>query len=130
MRKASIPDNPDSDEPPRDRHGDRSVPPPARFSLAELSDDALLTEVEICAHGRWSPCTTQSWRQQPDHPLRWVVLPGGFIRYRVADLREYLASGKPRKRGRPRKENAAPPRRRARARPQTADETAPAEPAQ
>src|SRR5215470_16098054 len=39
---------------PRDHHGERSVPPPAQFSLSELPDDGLLTEREVAALGRWA----------------------------------------------------------------------------
>jgi hypothetical protein len=126
VRKASIPtDNLDSDEPPRDRHGDRSVPPPATFDFEALPDGTLLTERETCAVGRWSPCTTQAWRQQPDHPLKWIAIAGGRIRYRAGNLRQFLASGTPRKH-RPKpspapaanttaehSQDSAPPRRRA-----------------
>jgi hypothetical protein len=83
----------------RDRHGFRGVPPPATFSLAPLPDDALLTEYEVAQIGRWSTNTVQSWRQQQrGHPLRWVVIPGGRIRYTAGELKAFLAGGAPRQR--------------------------------
>ena len=53
MSELPLPD-PDQE---RDRHGFRGTPPPAKFSLAELPDDALLTEQETAAVGRWSTNT-------------------------------------------------------------------------
>jgi hypothetical protein len=83
--------------PPRNRHGNRSVPAPAQFSLAELSDDCLLTQREVAALGRWAVSTVETWRRRP-HPLPWITIAAGQVRYRAGDLRQFLASGKPRKR--------------------------------
>ena len=91
--------------PKRDRHGFRGVPPPPLFDLDELADSTLLTELDVAAILRISSNTVGSWRQQRDHPLQWRALPNGFVRYRVADIRAFLASGKPRKRAR---KDAAP----------------------
>jgi len=90
---------------PRDRHGFRGVPPPPTFSLAALAHDCLLTEFEVAAVLRVSTNTLGGWRRQPNHPLAWEVLPGGFVRYRAGTTRDYLAGGE---RRRPRK--SAPPR--------------------
>ena len=75
----------------RDRHGFRGTPPPAKFSLAELPDDALLTEHETAAVGRWSTNTLTAWRRQPDHPLKWEIVAGKFVRYRVGNVKSYVA---------------------------------------
>jgi hypothetical protein len=135
-------DPPDGPPKRRDHHGDRTTPPPAQFSLAELADDCLLTEREVAAIGRWAVSTVETWRRR-GHPLKWITIAGGFIRYRAADLRHFLASGQPRRRGRPatpapkrtpakrpaqytktaetHSQDSAPPRRRASSRPRTAD---------
>jgi hypothetical protein len=84
----------------RDRHGFRGTPPPASFSLQELPDDAQLTEGEVAAVGRWSTNTVAAWRRQPNHPLQWQNIAGGFIRYRAGDLKTFMALP-PRRRGRP-----------------------------
>jgi|SRR5215831_12845603 len=100
MRKTPTPSNDhETNTPqPRDRHGYRSVPPPATFDIYALPDTAPLTIRDVAAHGRWAVATVEKWRQQPDHPLKWLTLPGGFVRTTVADLKRFLASGKPRKR--------------------------------
>jgi hypothetical protein len=82
----------------RDRHGFRGVPPPPIFSLAELPDDALLTEMETAAVLRHSTNTMAAWRRQSNHPLAWEALPGGFVRYRAGNVRRYVALGSRRKR--------------------------------
>jgi hypothetical protein len=127
--------------PRRDSHGRRGLQPPPLFDFDELGNGTLLSEFETAAVLRISSNTLAAWRGQPAHALRWITLPNGFIRYRVADIRAYLAGGKPCKRGPPRKkaspaptakteihtEDSAPPtRRRPRAR---ADAAAPQEPA-
>jgi len=92
-------DGEDSDEAsaPRNRHGDRTVPPPPTFSLSDLPDDGLLTERDVAAIGRWAVITVNGWRyQRRPHGLKWITIPGGQIRYLVRDLRAYLASGAPR----------------------------------
>jgi hypothetical protein len=74
----------------RNRHGHRGVPPVPRFNFSELPDDVLLTEREVAAVGRWSTNTLGAWRRQPDHPLKWFVIAGRHVRYRVADVRAFL----------------------------------------
>ena len=110
------------DQPKRDRHGFRGTPPPATFSLAELPDDALLTELETAAVTRLSTNTLTQWRRRSNRQLPWIVIAGGRVRYLAGAVRQFLASGEPR---RPRRKSAAsntdtapptPPRRR-RARP-------------
>jgi hypothetical protein len=129
MRKTqtTTPSSDESDAPkPRDRHGERSVPPPLAFDIHELPDSTLLTSHEVAAHGRWAVATVEKWRQQPDHRLRWHRLPGGFVRTTVGDLKRFLASGTPRKRPGPKPRAAPtepPPRRADRARTK-ADEAA------
>jgi hypothetical protein len=70
------------------------VPPPATFSLATLPDDALLTTIEVAAVLRGSTNTLDVWRTDPDHPLQWISLPSGFVRYTAGALRAYLALGR------------------------------------
>jgi len=94
--------------PKRDRHGFRGTPPPASFSLAELPDDAQLTEAEVAAIGRWSTNTVASWRRQPDHPLRWELVAGKYVRYRAGDLKTFIATP-------PKRRATVSPKRRARA---------------
>ena len=100
------------DGPPkrRDHHGDRTTPPPAQFSLAELPDDALLTQREIAAVLRVAVSTVETWRRR-GHSLKWARVGSGLIRYRAGDLRHFLASGAPRKRlaTPPAKAPSAPP---------------------
>src|SRR6516165_9037838 len=78
---------------PRRKRGFRGTPPPAQFSLAELPDDSLLTEYEVAAVARLSTNTLSTWRKRPDHPLKWTAIGGGRIRYRVAAVKQYLATG-------------------------------------
>ena len=73
-------------EPKRDRHGFRGVPPPVTFDFDALADGALLSETDVAAILRMSTNTVASWRQRPDHPLRFLVLPNGFVRYTAACL--------------------------------------------
>jgi hypothetical protein len=89
----------------RDRHGFRGTPPPASFSLADLPDDALLTEYEVAAVGRWSTNTLAAWRRQPGHPLEWELLAGKYVRCRAGNLKRYMA-GDSRKKPKP----PAPPK--------------------
>jgi hypothetical protein len=93
----------------RDRHGDRSVPPPLAFDIYALPDSTLLTSRDVAAHGRWAVSTVETWRQRPKHPLKWMSLPGGFVRTTVGDLKQFLASGKPRARPSPRAAPTEPP---------------------
>jgi hypothetical protein len=110
------------DQPKRDRHGFRGTPPPATFSLAELPDDALLTELETAALARLSTNTLTQWRRRSNRQLPWIVIAGGRVRYRAADVRQFVASGEPR---RPRRKPlpeiapAKPSPHRRRARPRT-----------
>jgi hypothetical protein len=82
------------------------------FDFDALADGALLSETDVAAILRMSTNTVASWRQRPDHPLRFLVLPNGFIRYTAGHIREFLASGKPRPpRGTPPATKPKPPRR-------------------
>lgn len=106
--------------PPSERHGFRGTPPPADFSLTELPDDSLLTEYEVASLARLSTNTLAAWRKRErDHPLKWVMIGSGRVRYRAGDVREFIASGRRPEPGRPKKavanvaQDAAPPRRRA-----------------
>jgi hypothetical protein len=104
----------------RDRHGFRGVPPPPAFDFDALPDGALLNEYETAAVGRWSTNTLAAWRSRESHGLRWVVIAGGFIRYRVAHIRAYLADATPRKRKpKPPPPDATTPRRRADVKPRS-----------
>jgi hypothetical protein len=92
----------------RDRHGFRGVPPPPVFDFDALPDGALLNEYETAAVGRWSTNTLAAWRlRQGGHGLRWVVIAGGFIRYRVSAIRAFLADAAQRKR-KPRRADVKP----------------------
>jgi hypothetical protein len=95
----------------RDRHGDRSVPPPLAFDIYALPDSTLLTSRDVAAAGRWALSTVEKWRQRPGHPLQWLDLPGGFKRTTVGNLKAFLAMGAPRKRPAtlPRAAPSAPP---------------------
>jgi hypothetical protein len=109
------------DQPKRDRHGFRGVPPPAAFSLAALPDDALLTELETAAVTRLSTNTLTQWRRRSNRQLPWIVIAGGRVRYLAGAVRQFLASGEPRRpRRKPPPELApkkpSPRRRRARPR--------------
>jgi hypothetical protein len=77
----------------RDRHGFRGLPPPPVFDFDALPDGAMLNEYETAAVGRWSTNTLSAWRlREGQHGLRWVVIAGGFIRYRVSAIRAFLAT--------------------------------------
>jgi hypothetical protein len=82
----------------RSHHGFRGVPPPPVFDFDALPDGALLNEYETAAVGRWSTNTLAAWRLREGHGLRCIVIAGGFVRYRVADIRAYLADATPRRR--------------------------------
>ena len=109
----------------RDRHGFRGVPPPPVFDFDALPGGALLNEYETAAVGRWSTNTLAAWRLREGHGLRWVAIAGGFVRYRVANIRAYLADGTPRKR-KPPPPAAAPPRRRTDVKPRSRGDAVPA----
>jgi len=81
----------------RSHHKFRGTPPPPTFDFDALPDGALLNEYETAAVGRWSTNTLAAWRLR-GHGLRWVVIAGGFIRYRVSAIRAFLADAAPRKR--------------------------------
>jgi len=83
---------------PRDRHGDRGLPAPAEFDFDALPDGALLTEREVASLLRVARITLASWRQQSDHPLRWLALPNGYVRYKALHLRQFLGLGRRRRR--------------------------------
>jgi hypothetical protein len=61
-----------------------------------LPDSTLLTLRDVAAHTRNAVATVQKWRGRPDHPLKWIELPGGFVRTTVGNLKQFLALGKPR----------------------------------
>ena len=110
------------DQPKRDRHGFRGTPPPATFSLAELPDDALLSELEVAALTRLSTNTLTQWRRRSNRQLPWIVIAGGRVRYLAGAVRQFLASGEPRRsRRKPPPELAPqkPSRHRRKARPRT-----------
>jgi hypothetical protein len=114
---------------PSRKRGFRGTPPPATFDLYALPDTALLTEYETAAAARLSTNTLATWRKRDDHPLKWLTIGGGRIRYCVAAVKEYLATGHRPRPGRPRAQDAAPPRRRAaRPRAKADDLGAPQEP--
>jgi hypothetical protein len=85
---------PEQSAPKKDRHGFRSVPPPPRFSLAEIPDDTLLTETEVAGFLRVAKCTVAEWRRHPHHPLKWLLLPNGRVRSTAGSVRAYLAAGR------------------------------------
>ena len=99
---------------PPDRHGFRGVPPPLGFDLSDLTDDTLLTELEVAALLRISTNTLALWRRPKkgrpqDHPLQWEVIGGRLVRYRAAAVRAFAATGKLRARGRPFKSSPPSP---------------------
>jgi len=102
-----------ADQPKRSHHAFRGVPPPPTFDFDALPDGALLTELETAAVGRWSTNTLAAWRLRRAHGLQWVVIGGGRVRYRVSDVRAYLADATPRTKP-PATPVAAPPKRRPR----------------
>jgi hypothetical protein len=93
---------------PRKR-GFRGLPPPPSFDFSSLPDSASLTEYETASVGRWSTNTLGIWRQRPNHPLKWTRVGGGRVRYRVADIRAFLAGGYRPRPGRPRKKKDVAP---------------------
>jgi len=94
------------DERPRDSHGRRGLQPPPLFDFDQLGNGTFLSEFETAAVLRVSSNTLAAWRGQPAHPLRWLRLPNGFIRYRVAAIRAYVAMGAQRK---SRRKDGSPP---------------------
>jgi hypothetical protein len=111
----------------RSHHGFRGVPPPPVFDFDALPDGAFLNEYETAAVGRWSTNTLAAWRLREGHGLRCVVIAGGFVRYRVADIRAYMADATPRRRKpRPPPPAAAPLRRRADVKPRSRGDAVPA----
>src|SRR5262245_49673929 len=96
MRKS-----PATNNPKRSHHGFRGTPPPATFSVGALADDALLTEYETAAIGRWSTNTLGRWRQQPGHALEWELVAGKYVRYRVGSVKRFMAAGPRRTKSKP-----------------------------
>jgi hypothetical protein len=74
-------------------------------SLAELADDALLTEYETAALLRISTNTLEKWRRSHSHPLEWELIGGSgrLIRYRAGKVKAFVLSGTVRGRARVRK---------------------------
>jgi len=94
---------------PPPKRGFRGTPPPADFSLADLSDDSLLTEYEAAAFTRLSTNTLAAWRRRDDPLLEWTTIGGGrCIRYRVDAVKRFIASGYRPQPGRPRKQDVPP----------------------
>ena len=68
MRKTqtTTPSSDESDAPkPRDRHGERSVPPPLAFDIYALPDSTLLTSRDVAAAGRCRHFSTVLSAQRP-----------------------------------------------------------------
>ena len=105
-----------ADQPKRDRHGFRGTPPPPLFDFDALPGGTLLNDHETAAVLRSSTNTLSAWRQSNSHRLKWITVAGGRVRYKVADIRAYLALPCPRKSKQPpvATPRAAPPSRRAR----------------
>jgi hypothetical protein len=102
----------------RDHHGFRGLPPPLEnFSIANLSDDTLLTTYEVGALLRVSTNTLEAWRRVSGHPLKWGAIANDRIRYTVGNLKAFLAGdgGKRKRRGPPEPERAPRRTRRAKA---------------
>jgi len=97
LSSTKAPTAPEQDQKP-DRHGFRGCPPPiVGLSLSSLADDTLLTTYEVAAIARLSTNSLDAWRRQKDHPLRWVAIIDGRIRYRAGDVKAFLAGGEPRR---------------------------------
>ena len=79
-------------------HGFRGVPPPPNFSLETLPADTKLKDADVAACLRVAISTVTGWRQNPRHALKWEYLPGGFPRTTAGNLREYITSGRRRRR--------------------------------
>lgn len=62
----------------------------AHIDLEQLSDGVLLTEAEATQALRLGKGTLQKWRRGGRKPT-FLVLEGRYIRYRVGDLRAWLA---------------------------------------
>jgi hypothetical protein len=67
----------------------RGVPPPPKFSVSELPDDAFLNETETAGLIRRSKACLTNWRRFPDHPLRWRRIAGRVL-YELASIRAFL----------------------------------------
>ncbi len=74
-------------EKPRQRP--RGVPPHPDFDIDELPGSTRLTETETAGVVRRSNACLESWRKNPDHPLKWRNV-GGRILYRLSHIREFL----------------------------------------
>lgn len=80
-----------SSAPKRPQAANRSVPPPLTFDPAALPDDAFLTALELGGWLRLSWSTLQGWRlHHPDRGPRCVSV-AGMPRYRMGDVRSWLA---------------------------------------
>jgi hypothetical protein len=74
----------------------RGLPPPPEFDFGRLADSTLLNEHETAAVLRVHMTTLQAWRSRGVDALPWVEMAHG-IRYRVTDIRAYLALPRTRK---------------------------------
>jgi hypothetical protein len=70
------------------QHG---VPPPPTFSLAALSDDTLLRQVEVAAVKRESVTYTEKKRYAGTDGLDWKYI-GGWPRCTVGSLKKVMQS--------------------------------------
>ena len=73
-------------------HGDRGLPPLPSVSLASLPDDCLLNEAEVAAYVRAAVYTVSDWRRRPGHPLAYVKIYGGRVRYLAGDVKAFLGA--------------------------------------
>ncbi len=70
---------------------------PAAIDLAALPADALLTDSEVASAIRTGRNTLANWRTatrygKPTGP-KFIKLAGSMVRYRVGDVREFIAKG-------------------------------------
>src|SRR5262245_89289 len=83
---------------PPTRVRNRSVPPPPRFDITALPEDAILTSRELAGWLRLSQSTLEDWRiRHPDRGPPWVVV-AGRPRYRIGDVRRWLLTDRTAKR--------------------------------
>lgn len=71
--------------------------PLASIDLAALPADALLTDTEVAGATRIGRNTLANWRTatrygNPTGP-KFIKLAGSMVRYRVGDVREFIAKG-------------------------------------
>ena len=106
----------------RSHHGFRGVPPPPVFDFDALPDGAFSERIR----------DRRSRAVEHEYPgglalARRSRVAGGFVRYRVADIRAYMADATPRRRKpRPPPPAAAPLRRRADVKPRSRGDAVPA----